>query len=107
MERIQDILDAINEIQAFTSGMKYEAFKEDSKTRRAVELDFIIIGEAANRVPVDIQETYPKVPWHLMEAMRNRLVHVYFSVDPRLVWDTIQNDFPTLSATLRAMLSEK
>ncbi|HSQ17222.1 MAG TPA: DUF86 domain-containing protein, partial [Anaerolineales bacterium] len=93
-ERIQDILDAIVEIQAFTLGMNYEIFKVDAKTIRAVELDFIVIGEAANQLPDDIEEKYPEIPWSLMRAMRNRLVHVYFAVDPKLLWDTIQNDLP-------------
>jgi hypothetical protein len=102
-ERIQDILDAIAEIQAFTLGMNYEIFKADAKTIRAVELDFIVIGEAANQLPDDIEEKYPEIPWSLMRAMRNRLVHVYFAVDPKLLWDTIQNDLPTLVRSLEAI----
>jgi uncharacterized protein with HEPN domain len=35
-----------------------------------------------------------------MRAMRNRLVHVYFEVDPRLVWDTVRNDIPPLIHSL-------
>jgi len=102
-ERIQDILDAIAEIQAFTLGMNDEIFKADAKTIRAVELDFIVIGEAANQLPDDIEEKYPEIPWSLMRAMRNRLVHVYFAVDPKLLWDTIQNDLPTLVRSLEAI----
>jgi len=102
-ERIQDILDAIAEIQAFTLGMNYEIFKVDAKTIRAVELDFIVIGEAANQLPDDIEEKYPEIPWSLMRAMRNRLVHVYFAVDPKLLWDTIQNDLPALVRSLEAI----
>ena len=43
-DRIRDILDAIAEIQQFTHGMDYETFKEDDKSIRAVEMNFIIIG---------------------------------------------------------------
>jgi uncharacterized protein with HEPN domain len=88
-ERIQDILDAISEIETFTHGMAFDALRNDPKTLRAVELDFIIIGEAAHRIPEPVQAAHPEIPWHLMQAMRNRLVHVYFSVDPKVVWDTI------------------
>lgn len=104
-ERIRDILDAIAEIQYFTAGMNYDAFKADAKTIRAVELDFIVIGEAANRLPEDIEERYPEIPWSLMRAMRNRLVHVYFAVDPRLLWDTIQNDLPVLIPALTSIVN--
>ena len=84
-ERIQDILDAVAEVTAFTQGMAFEAFRYDAKTMRAVELDFIIIGEAASYIPEDVQRAHPEVPWHLMRAMRNRLVHAYLSVDPQIV----------------------
>ena len=103
-ERVQDILDAIAEIQVFTRGMDFDAFRADAKTVKAVELDFIVIGEAANQIPAEIEALHPQVPWSLMRAMRNRLVHVYFSVDERLLWETVQNDLPALVPALQSLL---
>jgi uncharacterized protein with HEPN domain len=40
-----------------------------------------------------------------MRAMRNRLVHVYFEADPRLVWDTVENDLPPLIPALEKLLT--
>jgi len=74
--RVRDILDAISEIQKFTLGMDYETFKEDAKSVRAVEMNFIIIGEAANQIPEEVEEKYPTIPWNLMRAMRNRIVSI-------------------------------
>ena len=104
-DRIRDILDAIDEIGVFTQGMNLASFLNDAKTLRAVELDFILIGEAVSKVPDDIQEAHPEVPWNLIRAMRNRLVHVYFEIDPHLVWDTIQNDLPALVAPLKVLIA--
>ena len=104
-ERVQDILDAIAEIQAFTHGMNFDSFSSDAKTLKAVELNLIVIGEAANQIPDGVEEAYPQIPWPLMRAMRNRLVHVYFSVDERLLWDTVQNDLPVLAAALQSLIS--
>ena len=95
-DRIRDILDAISEIKSFTDGMDYATFKEDAKSVRAVEMNFIIMGEAANQIPEEIEDAYPAIPWNLMHAMRNRIVHVYFNVDEKLMWDTVQNDLPPL-----------
>ena len=103
--RVVDILDAIAEIQMFTTDMDFASFQRDAKTQRAVELNFIIIGEAAAQIPDEIEEQNPQIPWHLMRAMRNRLVHVYFEIDPTLLWDTIQNDLPPLVPLLRALLA--
>jgi len=103
-DRIRDILEAIAEIQKFTSGMDYQTFKDDDKSIRAVEMNFIIIGEAANQIPEEIEEKYLSIPWSLMRAMRNRIVHVYFRVDEKLMWDTIQNDLPPLVPELEKLL---
>ena len=103
-DRIQDILDAIAEIQQFTRGMDYETFKEGDKSIRAVEMNFIIIGEVSNQIPDEIEEKYTAIPWTLMRAMRNRIVHVYFKVDEKLMWDTIQNDLPPLIPELEKLL---
>jgi len=84
--------------------MDYEAFKEDDKSIRAVEMNFIIIGEAANQIPEEIEEKYTMIPWGLMRAMRNRLVHVYFKVDEKLMWEQIQNDLPALIPELEKLL---
>jgi uncharacterized protein with HEPN domain len=67
-------------------------------------MGFIIIGEAANHVPESVQDAHSEVPWHLMRAMRNRLVHVYFNVDPEVMWQTLQQDLPLLQEPLQELL---
>lgn len=101
---IRDILEAIAEIQKFTQGMGFDAFREDDKAIRAVEMNFIIIGEAAAQIPEEIEDQYSLIPWMLMRAMRNRIVHVYFQIDEKLMWDTIQNDLPPLIPVLEKLL---
>lgn len=102
--RIQDILDAIAEIQSFVDSYTFDRFRTDSKTIKAVGADLMIIGEAASHIPEEIQSATPDVPWHLMRAMRNRVVHVYFDIDPTILWDIIQQDLPSLVSPLRALL---
>ena len=106
IDRVRDILEAIAEIQTFTQDMAFRVFQHDAKTIKAVQLDFIVIGEAANHIPDEIQAAHPDVPWHLMRAMRNRLVHVYCSVDAEIVWDTIRNNLPPLVEPLTQLLDE-
>jgi len=103
-DRVRDILDAIAEIQKFTRGMDYETFREDDKAVRAVEMNFIIIGEAANQIPEEVEEKHISIPWNLMRAMRNRIVHVYFKIDEKMMWDTIKNDLPPLIPQLEKLL---
>jgi uncharacterized protein with HEPN domain len=103
---LQDIISAGEEILSFTNDMDFKDFFQDTRTIRAVSLNFIIIGEAANSIPDAVQERYSDVPWHLMRAMRNRLVHVYYEVDPKLMWDTIKNDLPPLISRLERLIKE-
>jgi uncharacterized protein with HEPN domain len=104
--RIEDILDAISEIQVFVRGQSREDFCRDTKTLKAVMADLAVIGEAAGHIPDDVITSHPEIPWALMKAMRNRIVHVYFDVDPNIVWNTLQQDLPVLVETLRKLLKE-
>jgi uncharacterized protein with HEPN domain len=103
-ERIEDILDAIDEVQTFTRGMSFEQFQDDPKTIKAVALDFVIIGEAAAHIPDDVTAAHPEIAWSLMRGIRNRLVHDYFGMDPEILWDTIENDLPPLVVPLKQIL---
>jgi uncharacterized protein with HEPN domain len=64
-----------------------------------------IVGEAASRIPVDIQQRYTKIPWPQIIGMRNRLVHGYDIVDHDIVWSTVTQDLPPLIVELEKILS--
>ena len=102
--QIRDILNAIKAVQGYTKGMKYEVFVADQKTVDAVLRNLIVIGEAANHMPADIMSAYPDIPWQDMRDMRNFVVHEYFRVSDRIIWDTIQNDLPPLIQLLEPLL---
>ena len=104
--RIEDILDAVEEIQTFAQGLTYDQFRQDAKTIKAIAADLAIIGEAVGHIPDDVMSVYPDIPWPLMKAMRNRIVHVYFDVDPEIIWDTVKRDLPPLIEPLKKLLKE-
>ena len=104
-DRVRDILDAAQEIRHFTKGMDFDGFAADARTQKAVLADFGIIGEAARHVPADVTDAHPDVPWRAMREMRNVVVHAYFHVDPRIVWDTIDRDLPDLVGRLEQLLA--
>ena len=103
-DRVQDILDAITEIQAFLANASLDEFRIDPKTQKAVTMDLAIIGEAARFVPEDIVAITPDIPWPLMRGMRNRIMHGYFDVDVQIVWETSCHDLPPLVEPLRMLL---
>lgn len=69
-----------------------------------MELNLIVIGEAANRIPDHVEGEHPQIPWSLMGAMRNRLVRVYLAVDEKLLWDTVKDDLLRLISPLQQLL---
>ena len=71
----------------------------------AVMKDIEIIGEAANKVSVELRVAEPTIPWGDIVGMRNRLIHAYFDVEPEFVWDTVTSDLPVLVLQLRALLA--
>ncbi len=102
--RIQDILEAIESIQSYTEDMEFATFENDRRTVDAVVRNLIIIGEAATRVPDESAQRFPEIPWAEMRAMRNLIVHEYFGVSDRIIWDTAKNNLPPLVAPLRTIL---
>jgi len=99
--RIQDILDAIVKIQRYVSGVDFDTFENDEEIMDAVVHNLTIIGEAANHIPCDITDSHPEIPWRQMIDLRNFSVHAYWNLRPSVIWDTIQNDLPSLIEPLR------
>lgn len=105
--RISDIQAAISTVQKYTAGMTYEDFIADRKTVDAVVRNLIIIGEAAVHVPEEVCQTYPAIPWPDMRAMRNFVVHEYFGVSDKILWDTIQVDLRPLVPLLKEIADKQ
>ena len=102
---IKDIISAMKSIEKFVEGLSLDKVKEDDKTSSAVIRKFEIIGEAKRHVPENLKENYPDIPWKRMAGMRDRLIHAYFGVDYRLVWEAIKIDIPNLKPRLEEILA--
>lgn len=63
-----------------------------------------IVGEAAGRVPVEIQKKHGTIPWSDVVGMRHRLIHGYDEVDLDVLWATADEDLPTLVKQLDRVL---
>lgn len=65
-----------------------------------------IIGEAITSLDRGLKAKYPKAEWRFATAMRNRLIHGYFDVDAKIVWNTTQNDLPKLKKEVNKILQD-
>jgi len=103
---LKDILESIELIEQFVTGMELEDFKKDIKTSDAVIKRFENIGEATKNIPEEIKAGYPEVPWKEMAGMRDKLVHFYFGVKHELVWAAVKNRLPSIKPLLNKILGE-
>jgi uncharacterized protein with HEPN domain len=93
---LADILDAAKAIRRFIAGVSLDDFKANEEKYEAVNRKFEIIGEAARRLSPEARKIFPEIPWNLITAMRNIIVHDYDDVDLDVVWNTAQRDLPPL-----------
>lgn len=103
---VKDIISAMDAIEKFVSGMTIDEIEKDDKTSSAVIRKFEIIGEAAKHIPDALRSRHPEIPWKRMSGMRDRLVHAYFGIDYKLVWDAIKIEIPNLKPKLLKILAE-
>ena len=105
-ERLQDIQQAIANIQKYTTQGK-EAFDENELIQTWVVRHLEIIGEAVSAVPQDFRKLHPDVPWKQANGVRNILIHLYFKVDHDSIWSIVEHDLPDLKTKIDAILSEE
>jgi len=99
-----DIKVAIQSILDYTAGYNSEAYEQDIKTRHAVERNFEIIGEAASRIPNEFKILNPQIEWRIIKDFRNFIIHDYFGINNKIVWDTIQFRLPDLFVSIYALI---
>jgi uncharacterized protein with HEPN domain len=100
---LQDMLNYARKAVHFCEGKSLDQLERDELLQFAVVRALELVGEAAWRVPEDIRDQYPTIPWQDIVGTRNRLIHGYDRIDLRIVWDTIQDDLPPLIETLRTI----
>jgi uncharacterized protein with HEPN domain len=104
-QRLRDILENIDAIVDFTTGMTLVTYVRDRKTRYAVTRALEIISEASRRLPDALKTRHPAIDWPGIAAVGNIYRHAYDVVDETLVWHTIQYDLAPLRAVIAAELS--
>ncbi|MBN3757808.1 DUF86 domain-containing protein [Paraburkholderia sp. Tr-20389] len=93
------MLEAITWIERYTQGMSEERFRDDRLVLDAAIRNLEVIGESAHNIEcnhADFAARHAGIPWRAMYAMRNRISHGYFSVDPGVIWQTITRSLPDL-----------
>lgn len=101
---LRQIVDFASRAQELCGNKSSDEFLKDRVSILALERALELVGEAANRLPAEMQDKNPQVPWKLIIGMRNRLIHGYDDIRYDILWDTVQKNIPELIATVNQML---
>lgn len=97
---IFDMLERARRAVHRLGALSFEDFQADEDSQDVVVHCLEIIGEAAGRISPSGRAAHPDVPWKLVVATHNRLIHDYSSIDLEAVWNTVTRDLPPLVAAL-------
>ena len=103
---LNDILEAITDIESFIRDVSYEQFKDDRLRRNAVIRSLEIIGESVKSIPEEIKNRYSEIPWKRMIGMRDKLIHAYFGVDYEAVWVVVTQRLPEIKPVIQRIIAE-
>ena len=80
-----------------------DASKREVKGTDPLKCNLELIGEAATHIPDDIRVAYSEIPWRMVIATRNRLIHGYLGIDDDTLWSIIHDDVPELLTMLKVI----
>ena len=104
---LYDILQSINEIDSYYDNKPriFEEYVSDIKTKRAIERDMEIIGEAANRI-LKKDKDFKLDNVEKIIGTRNRIIHGYDKISDDLIWSIVINHLPKLKEEVTGLLDE-
>lgn len=100
-----DILQSIREVESYFEDRpkKFEDYQSDTRTKRAVERNIEIIGEAVKRI-LDKNATFEINNAHKIIGTRNRIAHGYDKISDDLIWSIVINHLPKLKAEVEQLI---
>jgi len=106
-QRLQHILQAINDIEGFTTGVSYDEYSENYMLRLAVVKLFEMIGEASSHLSDNLKQEFSDVEWSVLKGMRNIFVHEYFGIDYEIIWNSLNENLPILKEKIQKIILVK
>ena len=100
---VDDMISFARQVLEYTRGISQAGFVSNRLVYDATLRNLELIGEAATHVPDEVREAHQEIPWRMVIATRNRLIHGYLGIDDDTLWSIIQDDVPVLLPLLESL----
>lgn len=100
---LDDMICFAEKVLAYTEAFDQARFEASTLNYDATLRNLELIGEAATHIPDVVRSTHGNIPWRMIIATRNRLIHGYLGIDNDTVWSIIQDEMPILLRKLVSM----
>ena len=98
---LNDMIGFTEKVLSYSEGFDQQCFTVSGLNYDATVRNLELIGEAATHIPDSIRQNNPQIPWRMIIATRNRLIHGYLGIDNDTLWSIIQTDIPALLPLLQ------
>lgn len=103
---LRHILESIELLEKYTKDVAEEQFLQSVEKQDLVTRRLEIIGEAIRNLPEEFRNKHPEIAWNKAMATRNILIHHYFGINFKTVWDTITISIPEFKEQIKKLLEE-
>jgi uncharacterized protein with HEPN domain len=104
---VEDVVAFCDKVLTYTHELDRASFAADTMRYGAVLRNLTLIGEAATHVPADVRALATDLPWRMVVAARNRLIHGYLGVDDDTLCSIVRDDLPSLRDNLKKLLTTR
>jgi len=104
VQRFQDILDNIELIRSYLATTTKDEFAKGGMVYDATCYCFLRLAEAAAKLGDVAESLAPDISWDRVRGLGNHLRHGYDGIDPDVLWDAADLQFPALEAAVRSAI---
>ncbi len=105
-EQLQHIIDTIDIIIDRKDAYNFEQLQSDPIIFYGFVKQVEIIGEAVYKLTNEFKHSHSDIDWDAIEGMRHVLVHGYYAIKPKRLWQTINEDIPPLRPQIINLINE-
>ena len=103
---ILHIRDCILQIEKYSRQITKAKFLKSEEKQDAILRRLEIIGEAVKNIKLSFRNKYKQIEWRKIAGLRDILIHEYFGVDTKQVWEIIKVDIPKLKIQINSIIED-